>query len=63
MIWALIAIAVNRDIQGDPAYIRCARCGTVATCRCGPCPRPPGSLAGCPSTPPPSRVDLPVLRT
>jgi hypothetical protein len=30
MIRALIAIAVNLDIQGDPAYIRCARCGTVS---------------------------------
>jgi Zn finger protein HypA/HybF involved in hydrogenase expression len=30
MIRALIAIAINRDIQGDPAYIRCARCGTVS---------------------------------
>lgn len=30
MIRALIAIAVNRGIQGDPAYIRCARCGAVS---------------------------------
>jgi nucleotide-binding universal stress UspA family protein len=25
MIWALIAIAINRDIQGEPVYIRCDR--------------------------------------
>jgi Zn finger protein HypA/HybF involved in hydrogenase expression len=30
MIWALIAIAINRDIQGEPAYIRCARCGAIS---------------------------------
>jgi hypothetical protein len=30
MIWALIAAAVNRDPQGEPVFIRCARCGTVS---------------------------------
>lgn len=30
MIWALIAIAINRDIPGEPAYIRCARCGVIS---------------------------------
>ena len=30
MIRMLIDIALNRDLQGDPAYIRCARCGATA---------------------------------
>jgi hypothetical protein len=30
VIRTLIAIALNRDLQGgDPVYIRCARCGTI----------------------------------
>ena len=30
MIRTLIAIALNRDLQGgDPVYIHCARCGTI----------------------------------
>ena len=30
MIKTLIFIALNRDLQGDPVYIRCARCGTIS---------------------------------
>lgn len=30
MIRTLIFIALNRDLQGDPIYIRCASCGTVS---------------------------------
>jgi hypothetical protein len=30
MIRMLISIALNRDLQGDPVYIRCARCGTTS---------------------------------
>ena len=30
MIRMLISIALNRDLQGDPVYIRCARCGTIS---------------------------------
>jgi hypothetical protein len=33
----LISIALNRDLDGDPSYVRCARCGTAA-----------GSLEGAP---------------
>ena len=29
MIRTLISIALNRDLQGDPVYIRCARCGAI----------------------------------
>jgi hypothetical protein len=25
----LIFVALNRDLQGDPVYIRCARCGII----------------------------------
>jgi hypothetical protein len=31
MIRMLISIALNRNLQGDPRYIRCARCGTAAS--------------------------------
>jgi hypothetical protein len=31
MIRMLISIALNRGLQGDPSYIRCARCGTTAS--------------------------------
>lgn len=27
----LISIALNRNLQGDPEYIRCARCGATAS--------------------------------
>lgn len=30
MIRMLIRVGLNRDLQGDPVYIRCARCGTTA---------------------------------
>jgi hypothetical protein len=30
MIRMLISIALNRNLRGDPVYIRCARCGTIA---------------------------------
>lgn len=30
MIRTLIFIALNRDLQGDPVYIRCARCGLIS---------------------------------
>ena len=30
MIRTLISIALSRDLQGDPVYIRCARCGVVS---------------------------------
>jgi hypothetical protein len=29
MIRMLIAVALNRDLQGEVMYIRCAQCGTV----------------------------------
>jgi hypothetical protein len=29
MIRMLISIALNRDLQGDPVYIRCGRCGAI----------------------------------
>jgi hypothetical protein len=31
LIWMLLSIAVNRGLDGDPCYIRCARCGTIAS--------------------------------
>jgi hypothetical protein len=62
MIRALIAIAINRDIQGDPAYIRCARCGTVSDMPV----RTLSTTTWRPGRPPehhhPARVDLPLLR-
>jgi hypothetical protein len=30
MIWALIAAAVNRAPQGEPVFIRCARCAAIS---------------------------------
>ena len=31
MIRMLISIALNRNLQGGPVYIRCARCGATAS--------------------------------
>lgn len=31
MIRMLICIALNRNLHGDPVYIRCARCGAAAS--------------------------------
>lgn len=30
MIRTLIFIALDRDLQGGPVYVRCANCGTVS---------------------------------
>jgi hypothetical protein len=63
VIMMLIGIALNRDLQGGPTYIRCAGCGTVSD-------RPyrissrttyrPGRPVEHTTTP--ARVDLPLLR-
>ena len=65
MIRMLIDIALNRDLQGDPAYIRCARCGATAdatTRTLHVTTRRPGLLSGH-ITMPPELAAPPLLRT
>src|SRR5438309_308347 len=53
MIRMLISIALNRDLQGDPVYIRCVLCGTTASSLDGALLRARHH---------PARVDLSLLR-